>query len=238
MALDPTWRLGFALSYESLNTSTGNRAHSDGDRLEGGIVLKNRWGNTTLAAAAFGGYGWFDTTRAIGLDGIATAKGEQDIAFGGLHVRLGQIFSQSGWYLKPMLDLNVTYVDYGGFRETGAGPANLTVEGDSQWVFSASPALELGGDYRVETTLYRPFVRVGATVFSDTNFALTSSFLSAPAGVTPFTVHSRFDDVFLDVSAGLDVIAIDGLTVKVNYDGRFAEHTEIHAGGAKLGMRF
>ena len=62
--------------------------------------------------------------------------------------------------------------------------------------------------------------------------------LSAPAGVTPFTMVSKFDNVFLDVSASLDVISIDGLTLKINYDDRLAEHTESHVGGAKLGVNF
>ena len=84
----------------------------------------------------------------------------------------------------------------------------------------------------------RPFVRVGATFYNDTNFVLTSSFLSAPAGVGPFTINSEFDDVFLDVSAGVDVLAYDGVNFKLNYDGRFAEHSELHSGGAKVGINF
>ena len=84
----------------------------------------------------------------------------------------------------------------------------------------------------------RPFVRAGVTVFNDAEFTLTSSFLSAPAGVAPFTVASEFDTVFLDVSAGLDVLTVDGLEIKLTYDGRFSEDSEMHAGGAKVGLKF
>ena len=47
VALEGNWRFGFAGSYEQTNISTNNAAHSDGDRVEGGMVLKNRWGATT-----------------------------------------------------------------------------------------------------------------------------------------------------------------------------------------------
>ena len=87
VALTETMRLGFAGSYEHTNISTSNAASSEGDRGEGGVVLKDRWGNTSFAVAAFGGYGSFETKRYIGLDGIGTAEGNQGISFGGAHAR-------------------------------------------------------------------------------------------------------------------------------------------------------
>lgn len=239
VALDPTWRLGAALSFEDVNAATNNSARSDGERVEGAIVLKNSWGNTSFAAAAFGGYGWFDTERTIALPGTGTAKGDHDIAFGGVHARLSHTIQQPGWYAKPMVDLNATYIDFGGFSESGAGIANLAVAGEHDWVFSVGPAIELGADYRHENgTVYRPFVRIGATIFDDASFSLTSSFSAVTADASPFTIQSKFDDVFLDVSAGVDVISTDGFTAKLNYDGRFSEHTDSHGGGVKVGFLF
>lgn len=240
VALQGNWRLGFAGSYEQTNLSTNNFASSDGERAEGGVVVKNRWGATTLAAAAFGGYGWFDTTRTIALAGIGAAVGEQEVAFGGVHTRLSHLLAQSGgWYVKPLVDLNATYIDYGGLSETGGGAAALFIQGNDDWVLSASPALEVGGDFKMSDGMtVRPFVRTGVTLFNDAEFTLTSSFLSAPAGVAPFTIASEFDEVFLDVAAGVDVLSAGGVEVKLNYDGRFSEDSESHAGGAKVGMKF
>jgi hypothetical protein len=42
----------------------------------------------------------------------------------------------------------------------------------------------------------------------------------------------------LDISTGLDVISVDGLNVKLNYDGRFSDDSDMHAGGVKVGVRF
>ncbi|MCC7251932.1 autotransporter domain-containing protein [Hyphomicrobium sp.] len=244
VALADSWRLGFAASYERSDTSTNNGASTDGDRAEAAIVVKNNWGATSFAAAAFAGRGWFSTKRDIGLAGLGVAVGDHDIAFGGLHTRLSHVLAQGRaydgtWYVKPMLDLNATYLEYGDFNETGAGAANLSVRGESDWVFSASPALEIGGEWRgVDGSVTRPYVRIGGTFFNDTDFSLTSSFIAAPAGVTPFTVSSKFDDAHLDVSAGVDVLNVGGIDLKLNYDGRFAEDSETHSGGIKVGVKY
>ncbi len=239
VALSGNWRLGAALSYENSNLDTQNAAHSEGDRLEGALVLKNRWGNTSLAAAAFGGHGWFDTERTIGFAGIGVANGDHEITFGGVHARLGHTFDQGRWYFKPMVDFDAIYLDYGGFRETGGGAASLNVRSEEDWVLSASPALEIGGETRLESgAIVRPFVRAGVTFFNDTDFQLTSSFLGAPSGVPTFTVGSEFEEVFFDVSAGVDVMSIDGFNLKLNYGGRFSEDGEQHSGGIKFGAKF
>jgi outer membrane autotransporter protein len=238
LALSETLRLGFAGSYEHTDLSTNNNASSEGDRGEGGVVLKDRWGNTSFALAGFGGYGSFDTRRSIGF-GLGTAEGDQAIAFGGAHARISQLFDRGGWYLKPMLDLDAMYVDYGGFREHGGGVANLAVHGNSDWVLSARPAIEVGSEFRAADGSYvRPYLRIGGLFFDDNDFAVTSNFLSAPAGVSPFTVASKFDRSYFDIGAGLDLLTLDGINVKLNYEGLFSGHSDANSGGVKVGFKF
>lgn len=244
VALTDTWRLGFAASYENTSTETNNGASTDGDRAEAAVVLKNNWGATSFAAAAFAGHGWFDTKRYIGLAGIGYAEGDHDIAFGGVHARLSHVLAQGSahegsWYVKPTIDLDATYLDFGGFTETGAGPVGLSVHSDSAWVFSASPALEIGAEWRgAYGSFVRPYARIGATFFNDADFSLTSSFIGAPAGVSPFTVSSDFDGAYLDLGAGVDVLNVSGVDIKLNYEGRMAKDSAIHAGGLKLGVQY
>ena len=106
-------------------------------------------------------------------------------------------------------------------------------------MLSTSPALEIGAELKAaDGSFVRPYLRVGATFFNDTDFALTSSFLAAPAGVQPFTIKSNFDDTYLDIGAGVDVMTLEGLDIKLNYEGRFSDDSEMHAGGAKVGIKF
>lgn len=239
VSLGGNWRLGAALSYDETSIATGNGATADGDRFGGGIVLKNRWGDTSIAAAAFGGHGRFDTRRRIGLADAAEADGDHGIDFGGLHLRLGHQFDSGSWYVKPVVDLTGVYLAFGGIREANGGAGNLQVGGDEEWVFSARPGLEFGSEIRApDGTSLRPFIRAGALVLSHAGFGLVSRFQDAPSGLAPLVVTSQFDDVFLDVSAGLDLLSSSGVDLKLAYDGRLAGNSEIHAGSLKIAVPF
>ncbi len=228
---------GGAISYEHSSVDTDNLASSDGDRFSAGMVLKALYGDTVLAGSVFGGLGSFDTTRFV-LPGV-TAHGDEDIDFAGAALRLSHTYEQGYWYLKPILDAGATYVSYGGFSETGAGVANLVVQDENQWVLNLGAALEIGSMMIIQPGLFaRPYVRAGVTALSDTDFSLTSSFAGAPAGVAPFTVTTSYDDLFADLSAGIDVFASSGLSVNMAYDGRFGDHTTSHAASAKLRVAF
>ncbi|WP_439541830.1 autotransporter outer membrane beta-barrel domain-containing protein [Hyphomicrobium sp.] len=237
VALRDEWRLGFAGAYEHANVSTNNGALSETERAQGAIVLKNRWDTVSLAATAFAGYGWTDTQRLIGFGGLGKAESESEMWFAGSQVRLSQLFEQAGgWYLKPMIDFNAARIETDGFSEHGAGAANLAVSGDATWILTASPALEIGGEMRSGTLVLRPYARIGATFFQDAVFETTASFLAAPGA--SFTISSEFDKRYLDVAAGVDVITAHGVDVKLTYDGRFSEHSDMHAGGVKAAVAF
>jgi outer membrane autotransporter protein len=84
----------------------------------------------------------------------------------------------------------------------------------------------------------RPFVRVGVTFLSDDGVSIATSFLGAPAGFNPFRISTKFDDVFADLETGINLIGAKGLSLKLNYEGNFGEHTQIHSGGIKLSVTF
>lgn len=237
VALHDEWRLGFAGSYERANVSTNSGAATETDRGHGAVILKNRWNTVSFAAAAFVGYGWSDTQRQIGVADIGAARSENEAWFAGSQVRLSQLFEQAGgWYVKPMIDLNATRIQTMEFHEHGAGVANLAVEGDGTWVLSASPALEVGGEIEVRGLVLRPFVRAGATFYEDAVYETTASFIAAPGQA--FTIASEFDRRYLDVAAGVDVLSLQGVDLKLAYDGRFSQHSDMHAGSIKAALPF
>jgi hypothetical protein len=237
VALRDAWRLGFAGAYEHSNVSTNNGAATETDRGQGAIILKNRWNTVSLAAAAFAGYAWSDTRRLIGFSGLGTAESDHESWFAGSQVRLSQLFEQAGgWYVKPLVDFNATRLATESFREHGGGAAALAVDGDATWILAASPALEIGAQVQVGGLVLRPFARAGATFFQDAVYETTASFIAAPG--QSFTIESEFDRVYFDVAAGVDVLNAAGVDVKLTYDGRFSEHSEMHAGGIKAALPF
>lgn len=84
----------------------------------------------------------------------------------------------------------------------------------------------------------RPFVRAGATWYENGDLALSASFLGAPAGVSPFTITTKMDDVMGSVGAGLDLITAGDTVLHLTYDGQLGNTTDIHSVALKGSVRF
>jgi uncharacterized protein with beta-barrel porin domain len=240
VALDPVWRLGFGVGYQNSSLDTDTGATSDSDQVQGGVALKYNPGALLLAGVVSGGRGWYDTTRSMAFGNFAeTAQGkhEIDVLAGRLHA--SYVFGAPSGYFKPLIDAAVTRLDLGDVTETGAGGVSLIVHGDDNTVFSVSPALEFGTQWWLGNgTLVRPFVRAGATWFSDDNVTVSASFAGTPDGVDPFTILAEMDQVQADVAAGVEMINVEGSALRFYYDGHFGDTVEIHSVGLKGSAAF
>jgi len=194
-----------------------------------------------VAAALTGGGGMYDTTRFVNFPtpGIR-AHGDQDIYFVGAQLRVAHDFEQGDWYLRPMLDAGVTYITFDGFEESDAGAANLRVKGRNETYVSVRPALEVGGEVVTgDGTLVRPRALVGVTQFlSGADPEIAARLEGAPAGVSPFIVKQDFDETYLNVEVGVDVLTKGGTTVRAGYLGQFSDHTNSNAVMLKVSMPF
>lgn len=238
--LGDVWRVGFAGAYEHGSLDTSPNATSDVDRAHGGAVIKYNPGALPLAGAVSGGYGWYDTERTVTVPGFfAQAQSDNHIAYVDGRFRAEYLLSNGSWYAKPMVDLDATHINLGGVRESGAGGAGLNVRGSDETVLSATPALELGTQFGGPNgTLVRPYVRGGVTWFDNPDFVLLASFEGAPSGTGTFRIATTTDDVVADVSAGIDVIGVEGASFRLYYDGRFGDTVTEHAGGIKASWNF
>ena len=170
---------------------------------------------------------------------FASAHADSEISYVDGRFRAEYLLSAGTWYVKPMVDLDSTQINLDGVRESGAGGAGLSVRGSDEMVLSATPMLELGAQFGSSNgTLVRPYVRGGATLFDDPDFAVLASFESAPSGVGPFRIASSTDDVVADLDAGVDVIGGTGGSLRLYYEGRFGDTVEQHAAGIKGTLPF
>ncbi len=232
---------GFALSYENSTTDVSDYSRSTGSQLQGGLVAKNRWGGTAMALGVTGGYGWYDTKRYVDLPytGI-TAKSKQGITFFSGRARLAHDFEWKQWYLRPILDGTVSYASMGGFTESGAAGANLSVEGRSETTISARPALEAGGELSFKNgILARPYVRAGLLhIFSGTKTNVSAQFEGAPANVPSFTIRNKLDSDMAYVAAGVDLFSKGGMVLRLDYSGLFSDNLTSGTGSFKLSIPF
>ncbi len=235
------YHLGFGLSYENSNLEVEGLSDTEGDQLQGGLILKGRYGATIFSAALSGGFGWYDSARFVNLPvpGVI-ARSDQGIGFISSHFRIAQAFEQTNWYVLPMIDAGVTYVKLGSFSETGAGAANLLVQSHSEVYFTIQPAVEVGAEIAsANGMLIRPFVKAGLSQFvGDSTPEITAVFQGAPVGVAPFTAIGDIDETFGEVTVGFDFLGASGIVLRLNYEGRFSSNTEQHGGSLKIKAPF
>ena len=238
VAMAADWRLGVGVGYDIVSHSTSSGATVDGERANVGAVVKYNPGPLLFAAGVAAGWGDFDTDRAIAFGGFAataSSSSTTDYVSGWLHA--AYLAERGGWYVKPLVDLRVTELDFSGARETGG--VGLTVAGARDTVFSVSPAIEVGTEFRFDAlAIWRPFLRAGVTWRDSDEFSTVASFAGVPAGVPSFAVATGMDDVLLDVAAGVDVIDTEGVAMRVQYDGRFGAESSQNSFSLKGSVPF
>jgi uncharacterized protein with beta-barrel porin domain len=240
VALDDVWRLGVAGGYQSSTISTGTGASSEGNLGQAGIALKYNPGPLLLAGALSGGGGRYETRRVMSFGSFSgVAEGDQDLGIFSGALRAAYVLGSPHLYLKPSVDSTLTYLDLGGFNESGGNGAALSAAGQGQTVFSVAPMVESGTEFWLGNgTLVRPLIRGGAIWYDNADFALDASFSEAPAGVSPFTIRTDMDEVMGLVGAGIDVISGTDAVLRFSYDAQLGETTQIHAVGVKGSARF
>jgi outer membrane autotransporter protein len=241
MMLRPNWFASFAFGYDHGNLDTDSLAQSQANRAHFGAAIKYNPGPLLLAAAVYGGYGWYTTDRFINFENFnAIATSDSGISRIGGQFRAAYLVDRETWYLKPLVDLNVTRVNLNGFGEQGAGGADLIVSGSGSTVFSASPAVEVGTQAGLQNgVLVRPFARFGMTAFSNTDFAVDASFSGAPAAVPSFQVNTGIDSVTADVAAGADFFLPQSpWALKLAYGAHYGARVRDQGFTLKASLRF
>jgi hypothetical protein len=236
-------RLGLAFGYEDIASKSYSQSQSlgssDGQRLQGGLVLKDQWGAFNAYLNLTGSYGMYDNKRFVNLGGFSNALSDQTVTSAAAKLRLSYLYSMGSWYAKPLIDMGVSYVHLGGYTERDAGNFNLKVSSADKTIFSIMPGLEVGGQIRDGSgTIWRPYARAGVTFFSSDSMSVAVNFANAPVGINAFNVQSKLDTVFADVEAGTHVLMMNGLSLRLNYEGRYGENTRQHGGTIKLGLPY
>ena len=240
VALDNVWRLGFAGGFQTSTLDTATNAQSQGSLGQGGVALKYNPGPLLIAGTLSGGGGQYDTKRPMSFGGFTgLAEGDQSLGFFNGGMRVAYVFGEPHLYWKPTLDMNLTYLHLGAVAESGGNGAGLAIASQGQTVFTLAPTLEAGTEWWLAGgTLVRPMLRAGAIWYTNNDLALNASFESAPAGVGPFTINTKLDDVMGLVSAGVDVITSNDSVLRLSYDAQLGETTQIQSVGIKGSAKF
>ncbi len=243
------WIVGASFGYERVTTeSSAGGSTVRGNRYQGRVVVKYNRGPWLLAAGVGGGYGVFESERRIAFAGFSsTAKGDFSTPFLTGRLRAEYLWHRpmgsanwlgGAWYVKPGIDVDFNWLKRTGFTESGGGGAGLQVQSSSQFSVAVAPSIEVGGEWvTLSGAKLRPFLRLGATIFSNTSTRTTARFAVAP-GSPNFTTTSRTDRVYATVAAGISLVRANGFSLRVTYSGSFSRNSRQHSISAKFIFKF
>ena len=237
--LNGDWHAGVAGGLVGSTLSADGVGTAYGNAVEAGAVLKYSPGPLTLAASLSSTYGWYNNNRTVSFGNFSdTANGTSQVGTVNARVRAGYTFQKDNYYLKPQIDLNATYIHTTDFAEAGSAAALFGMGGD-QAVFSAVPSLEIGGQTELDDgSIFRPFLRGGAVVYSDTNVKMQGGFVGDASNTGSFTVTSSADSLLWNLSAGIDLLRPQGQTIRAYYNQTLGATTNAKSAGFKLSFNY
>lgn len=237
--ISPSWFLGGAAAIQEswLSQSSGG-VSGKGTNGFLGLSLKHELDNWTLAGAVSGGYGVYDMERRNSIPGIAERSSSSPNVFtGAIRARIARSFAAASFYAKPYLDLDAIYTQVGQHQETGV--YGLKYDNTGEWIFGASPTLEIGSRHTYQDGAnVRFFGRVGLTFLSDDNWETSARFTSAPNGTGSFRASLEHADVFTSIGAGLEISSRSGFDLRAEYEGNFSDKLATNSGSVRLSIPF
>ena len=235
------WFLGSALSYENswFRDDSGSEK-MDQQSFTGAVALKREMGPWLFGLVAGAGYNSGDSKRYINLDTLsATARGEPDSAMLFARFRASyEVAFGDQYYMRPRVDFDVINMQQFGYTETGAGALNLMVDGNSDTAFGVTPGIEFG--VRIpfkEDWPARLYGDLGVTFLSSDAWETTARFAGL-SSMDSFSTFTPIADTVGHVSLGLDLAKRQGMELKFQYDGAFADDYRSHVGSVRFGYRF
>ncbi|WP_035018970.1 autotransporter outer membrane beta-barrel domain-containing protein [Caulobacter sp. UNC358MFTsu5.1] len=239
-AAGPHWRLGMALSGESLRTGVPTRTQGDGDRYQLGVVAKVIDGPAAFAMAFTTGTSSVDTRRAVLLpSGLRMAQAKQEQTFQAVTVRTGYRFGTDKAYAKPIAEVNYARIQTDAFAEKGAGALNLVAPKQVDQSTRASVKLEVGAEFMQGVTAIRPYARIGAShMLSGSAPQFTTAFEGAPPVAGSYDVASRLDKTTGDAELGVSLVNAKGASAKLNWSGQFGDRVSNQALAVKFTLPF
>ncbi|OZA92067.1 MAG: hypothetical protein B7X76_00940 [Azorhizobium sp. 39-67-5] len=123
----PNWFLGAAFGLGEDSKTMAGGSTGAGHTFDGSVALKYSEGPWLVAVSAAIGGGSYHTDRVVNLPWVYTLlPSDQTALLAGVRLRTAYELAFEDWYVRPYLDLDLTYVETGSFQETG--PADLALD--------------------------------------------------------------------------------------------------------------
>ncbi|WP_346910584.1 autotransporter outer membrane beta-barrel domain-containing protein [uncultured Roseibium sp.] len=235
----PGWFIGGAAAFQqSWISQASGTVKGDGKAGYLGASLKRELGAWTLSAAAAGSYGTTRFDRNLSISDLSeTISSSPGVLAGSVRARIARTFATNSVYVKPYFDFDAIYSRVGHHRESGA--YGLEFESTGQWNFAATPSVELGSRLRYKDgTDLRVYGKLGLSFLSSDTWETDARFTNRTAGTSSFKTSLEHEDLFASIGAGIQITSIEGVDLRLEYNGRFSEKLATNSGSLRFSIPF
>lgn len=219
------WTAGFAAGY-ALNYLTSTNFSSNGQFFDLSVSAKKQIEQWEFGGSLGFAQGWFQNSRyrnmgvngaAAPMDGVFASDSRMSIM--GLRLRAAfELELQKDHYLKPYVDVDLSYSSMPGYSETGTAPLALTVGSTSRWNVAITPMLEYGLDVvTANKTRVKLFASAGASFLPNNSHKSETSFVGSSAALGTFDVITDGPEMLGRLNLGIQVFQSDSLEVRAQY---------------------
>jgi hypothetical protein len=223
-AVSPDWTVGAAVGY-GLNYLTSSNFTSNGQFFDLSLSAKRDVGQWRFGGALGYAHGSFDNNRRVIAAGAGIASGFNEqytsntsLSIYGAKLRAAYTFEKESYYIRPYVDLDVTYSRAPGFSETGPGKLALQMNSASQWNVGITPMVAFGADHvTADKTQVKVFVSAGATFLPNNQQKTSATFVGASDLNGTFDVVNGGPNVLGRFNVGVQIYAKAGYEVRAQY---------------------
>jgi hypothetical protein len=219
------WTAGFGAGY-ALNYLTSTNFSSNGQFLDLSVSAKKQIEQWEFGGSLGFAQGWFQNNRyrnmgangaADAMDGVFASDSRMSIM--GLRLRAAYEHDlDKDHYLKPYVDVDLSYSSMPGFSETGTAPLALNVGSSSRWNVAITPMLEYGLDVITEDkSRVKLFASAGASFLPNNSHKSETSFVGASAALGTFDVITDGPEILGRLNLGIQAFHSDDLEVRAQY---------------------
>ncbi|WP_299810503.1 autotransporter outer membrane beta-barrel domain-containing protein [uncultured Roseibium sp.] len=235
----PDWYIGGAAAFQqNWISQASSTVQGSGTAGYLGASLKHEFGGWTVSGGLAGSYGKTDIDRQLSISNLSqTISSSPDVLAGSVKARIARTFAATNYYVKPYIDVDAIYTWVDDYKESG--PYGLQFAANGQWNFAATPALEVGSRLRYKDGKdLRLYGKLGVSFLSNDSWETEARFTNGVPGTNTFSTSLEHEDIFAIVGAGLQLTSIEGVDLRLEYNGRFSESLSTNSGSLRLSVPF
>jgi uncharacterized protein with beta-barrel porin domain len=184
------------------------------------------------------GWSWGEMQRRVSVFKSGIGTSEYQTGFMRLDGHFARRFGgeDGGFFIEPQINVAATALRHNGLTETGLSGYGAGVDGNMQWLATASPELTLGHAFvRNAEHLGELTLTLGGRFASRDELNLPIRFEGTSALAEAGDYGTSLDDLYT-VSTGLRLVGSDDVGVDIGYRVEFND--DIRRDSARVDLRF